>query len=240
MGLLDFWLKKKELQDEEFSYDIDNHLQDELKRKLEQQGHTVEIDDGSILVDSRIEILTTVFSNSELASDAIHLHAVIKIDDYFLNGIKEKFVGIGVNDNEKVDSLTDEFISVSLLPVFRAFTDNSINLNFSILGDSTVWHPILGPYCTHGEWGADLPADSDLFLLLQPWLKDQLPNSKFNWLKVNIAKQVDGKISGYCYLNNELKESGYNLLKNYARSWNNNKQFRSIKQFILIRRSDVS
>jgi len=240
MGIFDIFKKKSKVESE----DPDTYLQKELKSRLEAEGHRVVLEDGSVFVDSKIEILTTIIDNPELHRHLLHMHVVITAGDYFPSGLTEDLVGIGQNMHEKVDSALNNFLSVTLPPILGAFTDShQPELDFATMaGDKEIlWHPKLGNFGFQGKWDeSEYPEVEYLLNIIEENLKPMLADQKFNWLKIYLAKQPDGKISGDCSLNNKFWEEGYKVLLKYAKSWPQDESFRAIKQFILFRQCDVS
>jgi len=240
MGLFDLFKKKEDLPVEVDPYDINNYLQEELIHKLRLQGHSVIIDDGSLLVDSKIEILTTVIDDLNINSHIMHLHTVIIVEDYFPKGIQEDLTVAGETDKDRIDSAINRFLSGSLYPVFDALSNkHNSKLDFSETRneEEILWRPQLGDYSLQGEWD-EHPEKEYLLMLLKDWLKRQLLDRKYNWVKIHLTKNIAGRITGDCSLNNEFKADGFDILKKYAQSWDNEK-FRGIKQFILLQRNDA-
>lgn len=243
MGLFDFFKKKQEKPEEQkvpVSTDPDTCLREGLKQRLEVKGHTVVIEDGIVYIDGDIGILIEYIENKDLHPMIMQIGARVAVRDYFGRGISEVFVGLGDTLEQKVESGLNNFLSVTFPPILDAMTDShDPDLDFMIIydGKEILWHPKLGAIGFQGKWN-EHPQNETLFYLLKDWLKDQLPNKKFNWLKIYIGKQDDGSITGDCSLNNDFKEDGYRILEEYAKSLDNN-TFIGAKQFILFRRCDA-
>lgn len=241
MSIFDLFGKKKKV----IAEDPDTFLQEELKRKLEEKGHSVRLEDGSVFVDKKIEILTTIIDNPELHPHILHLHTVIVAGNYFPRGLTENLVGMGETMHEKVESALNNFLTVSLPPVLDAFTDShypGLDFETETNGREILWHPKIGNFGLQGKWTDDERPKEDYFLeLLKEKLKPLLIDRKFNWLKIYLAKQKDGEINGDCSLNNEFWEEGFKIIEESAKLWDNgNSSFRGIKQFILFRMCDAS
>lgn len=243
MGLFDFF-KKKQIQPEEpeaqVSTDPDTRLREGLKQKLETKGHTVVIEEDIVYVDGDIGILIEYIENKDLHPMIMQIGARVTVRDYFGRGISEVFIGLGDTLEQKVESGLNNFLTVTFPPILDALNDvHDPDLDFTVEdnGKEILWHPKLGAIGFQGKW-SEYPSNETLFYLLKDWLKDQLPNKKFNWLKIYIGKQDDGSITGDCSLNNDFKEDGYGILEEYAKTLNNS-SFIGAKQFILFRRCDA-
>lgn len=238
MGLFDFLKKKKSKQ---VKPDDNTYIRQELKRRLEEMGHSVCIEDGVVYADSNIGILIEVLEDPNLHPMVVKVGVRIVVEDYFGKGLSEVLAGIGDTIESKANSALNNLLTITLPPILDAFTDShnaDIDFTESNHGRDILWHPKPGNLGMQGKWD-NYPDQDCIFHLLKDWLKDKLVDKQFNWLKIYIAKQADGSITGDCSLNNEFYEDGYLILEEHAKSWENIDGFRAIKQFILFRQCDA-
>lgn len=241
MGLFDLFKKKKSEKESVSEPEPNVFLRAELKRRLEDMGHTVLIQNGVVHANNKIGIQVEILEDPNLHPSVTKVGVLITVEDYFGKGLSEILAGIGNTMEQKVNSALQNLLTVTLPPILDAFTDShDPNLDFSVSGErgEILWHPKLGNLGFQGQW-SEYPEYDQLFGLLQGWVKDKMIDRKFNWLKIYLAKQGDGSIMGDCSLNNEFYEDGFKLLEEYANTWDNVDSFRAVKQFILFRRCDA-
>ncbi len=239
MGIFDIFKKKSKTVEEP---EPNTYLRLELKKRLEQMGHTVCIEDGILYADTKIGILIEIIEDPNVHPLVIKVGVKIAVEDYFPGGLKEVLAGIGETLEDKVNSTLNNLLSVTLPPILDAFTDShnpQLDFTENNHGREILWHPKLGNYGFQGKW-EEYPENDYIFKLLKDWLQDKLIDRKFNWLKIYIAKQPDGSITGDCSLNNDFCEDGYRILEEYAQTWKNRENFIAVKQFILFRQCDAS
>ena len=239
MSLLDIFKKKDKF---EFEDDPNTYLQLKLRRKLKEMGHKARLEDGSLNVDSKFKILTTIISHSDLHPYIMHLHTVIISKNYLPGRLTEDLVGVGKDTRSKVNSVLDNFLKVSLPPLLEAFGDcpqSEFDFEIRDKGKKILWHPILGEFGFQGKWEEpEYPEKNHLFNIIKESIKKHLVDSDLNWLKIYLAKQPDGTISGECLLNNNVWEDGHNMLIEYARTWETQSTLKAIKQFIFFRQCE--
>nr|WP_255489447.1 DUF6348 family protein [Dysgonomonas sp. 216] len=207
-------------------------------------GHKVEIEDASVIINDKITLRTEIVNNPNLHPLIMHLHTEIYVGNYFPGGLAEDLVGIGEDLPKKADSVLANFLNVSLPPILDAFTDShNPDLDFETTTNGNrrlLWHPKVGDIGYQGQWDESETITPDYLLgVLKNSLAPELIDRKFNWLKLYVAKQADGSISGECSLNNQLWDAGFDMLKSYAETWKNQDGFRAIKQFIVFRLCDA-
>ncbi len=240
MGIFDSLKKKQPEETPDSNPNI--YLRKELGRRLQQKGHEVEIQGGFVCADRKIGVFMEILPDPALHPAVIKIGVRIVVEDYFGNGITEILAGVGDTLEQKVDSALKNLLTITLPPILEAFRDShDPNLDFSESnhGRYILWHPKLGQLGFQGKWD-QLPVNDYLFKLIKPWIQEHLSDRKFNWLKIYIARQADGSISGDCSLNNDFHEDGFKIFGEYAETWENIERFRAVKQFILFRRCDVS
>lgn len=237
MGIFDFLKSKKKEP-----IDINSYLLQELKKRIEEKGNTVEFSTqyAAIIVGSEIEIATAIlpgdFHPSLLPVLMITIHK-----DYFPNGIESSLVGLGNTGQEKVTSAVENYLSNIFYPVLDSFNDEhikEIDFTSNSTGREILWHPKMSDNSFQGNW-KETSKQKNLYSIVENQLRDQLSDKKLNWLKLYISRQPDGTLSGECLLNNEVWKDGYYLLENYAKTWQDKGEFLGHKQFIMFRRCDA-
>jgi Family of unknown function (DUF6348) len=248
MGLLDFF-KKKSAESKQAAIQeiepIDNNsfLLETLRNRLIELGYEVERHPQylALVVNSEIEIATAIIDNPNNHPSILHLLILTTQPQYFPNGIRENIVGIGITIQDKVNSVIDNFIDTTFLPIIDSFSDShNPDLDFSITqnGKEVLWHPKLGNLTFQGQWD-DQPQNEPFFEIVKYKLKNKMTSNKLNWLKLYISKRADGSIIGECLFNNEHWEEGLSDITEYAKSWRMKSEFQGLKQFIVFRRCDA-
>jgi len=249
MGLFDFLKKKSSDNDrvdkQTTTTPIDNnsYLLETLNSRLIELGYQVDRHPQylALIVNSEIEIATVIINNPNNHPSILHLMILTIQPKYFPNGIEENIVGIGDNIQAKVNSVIDNYINTTFLPIIDSFSDShNPDLDFStILNDKEVlWHPKLGNLTLQGQWN-DQPQNETFFDIIRDKLKNKLTSNKLNWLKLYISKRADGTIIGECLFNNEPWEEGLVDITEYAKSWKLKSDFQGLKQFIMFRKCDA-
>lgn len=223
--------------------DNNSYLLDTLKNRLIELGYQVNRHPQylALIVNSEIEIATFIIDNPNNHPNILHLMILTIQPKFFPNGIEENIVGIGMNIKDKVNSVIDNYINTTFLPIIDSFSDShNPNLDLSIImnGKEVLWHPKLGNLTLQGQWN-DQPQNEPLFEIIKGKLKNKLTQNKLNWLKLYISKQADGTIIGECLFNNESWEEGLADITEYAKSWKLKSDFQGMKQFIMFRKCDV-
>lgn len=242
MGLFDLFNKKKPSEQAPPINDPDAYLLLELKTKIEALGYPVAVHPQyrALIVNSELEIATAIIHDPNYHHSLMHLMIMVLHPIYFPNGIEENIVGLGDSIQAKVRSVLDNYIRTTFVPIMEAFSeshDPALDFSTHTNGKEILWHPKPGDFGLQGGWQGASPAE-DLFLgMLKEKLQYKLADQKFNWLKLYISRQPDGKILGECLLNNTPWEEGLQLIGEYARQWPGN-DFRGQKQFIMFRRCD--
>jgi Family of unknown function (DUF6348) len=248
MGLFDFFKKKSEsnqIGKQETEIPIDNNLflLQNLRNRLLELGYEVERHSQylALIVNAEIEIATTIVKNPN--NHPIILHSMILTINptYFAKGIEENIVGIGTTIEEKVNSVIDNYIETTFLPIMDSFSDShNPDLDFYTIMDSkeVLWHPKLGNLTFQGQWDYQ-PQNEPFFEIIKDKLKNKLTSNKLNWLKLYISKRADGTIIGECLFNNTPWEEGLTDITEYAKSWEMKSDFQGLKQFIMFRRCDA-
>jgi hypothetical protein len=248
MGLFDFFKKKSSVSkqiDRQQPEPIDNnsYLLETLRSRLIELGYQVDKHPQylALIVNSEIEIATVIIDNPNNHPSILHLMILTIQSKYFPNGIEENIVGIGTSIQDKVNSVIDNYINTTFLPIIDSFSDShNPDLDFSIImnGKEVLWHPKLGNLTLQGQWN-DQPENEPFFEIIKNKLKDKLTSNKLNWLKLYISKRADGTIIGECLFNNEPWEDGLADITAYAKSWKLKSDFQGLKQFIMFRKCDA-
>jgi hypothetical protein len=248
MGLFDFFKKKSEsnqIGKQETEIPIDNNLllHENLKKRLLQLGYQVEMHSQylALIVDSEIEIAAAIIENPNNHPSILHLMILTINPTYFAKGIEENIVGIGTTLEEKVDSVIDNYIDTTFLPIMDSFSDShnpDLDFHTTIDNKEVLWHPKLGNLTFQGNWN-NQPQNEPFFEIIKDKLKNKLTSNKLNWLKLYITKRADGTIIGECLFNNAHWEEGLTDITEYAKSWEMGSSFQGLKQFIMFRRCDA-
>jgi Family of unknown function (DUF6348) len=246
VGVFDFFKKKHSRKHETIvapiQMDANAYLIDELKKRLEAAGHKVEksVQYAALTVNSELEIATAIIESADYHPNILHLLIMTIHKEYFPDGIEENIVGIGTDTQSKVQSVLGNYLATTFPPIIGSFSDrHQPELDFLSVTDgrNILWHPKLGDLGLQGQW-KNAAENEVLFALVKDNLKTALRDKKLNWLKLYIAKQADGAISGECLLNNEPWDEGYRKLYAYAEKWEPTGGFLAQKQFIMFRRCD--
>lgn len=243
MGLFDLFKRKSSDRQQPEPIDNNSYLLETLKNRLVELGYQINRHPQylALIVNSEIEIATVIIDNPNNHPHILHLMILTIQPKYFPNGIEENIVGIGTNIQEKVNSVIDNYINTTFLPIIDSLSDShNPDLDFStIVNDREVlWHPKLGNLSLQGQWN-EQPQDEPLFAIIKDKLKYKLTPNKLNWLKLYISKQANGTIIGECLFNNEPWEEGLADITEYAKTWNLKSSFQGIKQFIMFRKCDA-
>ena len=245
MGLFDLFKKKpSDNKPQAAPVDHNEYLLETLRNKLNEAGYAAERHPHyhALIVNGDIEIATFILDDPGMHPNLLHLLILTIHPEYFRDGIKENIVGLGTNIEEKVNSVIDNYINTTFLPIIDSFTDShdpALDFTTVVDGKEILCHPKLGNLTFHGQWN-DKPANEPLFELIKDKLKNKLTSNKLNWLKMYISKRSDGTIIGECLFNNEPWEEGLADITEYARSWEMKSDFQGLKQFIMFRRCDAS
>jgi hypothetical protein len=246
MGLFDFFKKKSSEQENNGkppveSVDPNHYLLDVLAQKLIEMGYIIEKSQQyiALTVNSELEIATFIIDDPNNHPSLIHLMVLAIHKNYFPNGIQENIVGLGDNLKEKVDSVLENYLSTTFVPIMDSFSDNHYpDLDFFTNNTREIlWHPKLGGIAYQGQWKEKVE-NEPLFDLLKEKIKTKLPDQKLNWLKLYVARQPQGDIIGECLLNNQPWEEGLTELIAYAKQWPQKGDFLGQKQFIMFRQCD--
>ncbi|HRH48141.1 MAG TPA: DUF6348 family protein [Panacibacter sp.] len=248
MGLFDFFQKKFSKSNEgnrQEGTPIDNnsYLLEVLRNRLSQLGYQIDRHPQylALVVNSEIEIATVIIENPNDHPSILHLMVLTIQPKYFPNGIKENIVGIGTTIQDKINSVLDNYINTTFLPIIDSFSDShNSDLDFSTMinNKEVLWHPKLGNLTLQGRWN-EQPQNEPFFEVVKDKLKNKLTSNKFNWLKLYIFKQADGTIIGECLFNNEHWGEGLTEITEYAKSWKMNSNFQGLKQFMMFRKCDA-
>jgi hypothetical protein len=248
MGLFDFFKKKAYDNDnvgkrEGKTIDNNSYLIETLKSRLTLLGYQVDRHPQylALVVNAEIEIATVIIDNPNNHPSILHLMVLTIQPKYFPNGIEENIVGLGTTLEEKVNSVIDNYINTTFLTILDSFSDShDPNLDFTtiIKGKEILWHPKLGNLALQGQWN-EQPQNEPLFEIVKDKLSSKLTSNKFNWLKLYISKQRNGKIDGECLFNNEPWKEGLADIAEYAKSWEPTDNFQGLKQFIMFRKCDA-
>jgi Family of unknown function (DUF6348) len=224
---------------------IDNnlYLQTELGKRLIMLDHKVERHPQylALIVNSELEIAFAIINDPTYHPSILHLTVLTIHPKYFPDSIEENIVGVGASFPDKVNSVLDNYINTTFLPIIDSFTDShNPKLDFSTMvgKKEIIWHPKLGDLTIQGQWKEN-PENEHFFDLLSEKIKGKLTTNKINWLKVYISKRGDGTIIGECLFNNEPWEEGLEIISQYARTWKMTSDFQGLKQFIMFRRCDA-
>ncbi|NJO01992.1 MAG: hypothetical protein HC880_10135 [Bacteroidia bacterium] len=222
--------------------EINTLFLERLKQKIEARSLKVEnaTQKAAILVNNEIEIVSTVMEGTYHPA-ILPLFVFTTNRAYFPNGIQESLAGLGENRDQQIDSAIDNYLQSVFLPLMESFSDkHQVDLDFTSEtdGKEILWHPKLGKTMFQGKW-KEIKNQSDLYSTVKEAISAQLVNRKLNWLKLYVARQANGEISGECLLNNEVWKEGYQLIEAYAQSWDTESEFLGQKQFVVFRRCDA-
>ncbi len=244
MGLFDLFKKKPSASKQETAaVDHDSYLLETLINRLISLGYQAERHPKylALVINSEIEIATFILDDPGNHPNIIHLMILTIHPVYFPAGIKENIVGFGTTMEEKVNSVIDNYINTTFLPIMDSFSDtHHPDQDFSTITNNgeILWHPKLGNLTLQGQWD-ELPQNEPLFEIVKDKLKTRLTSNKLNWLKLYISKRADGTIIGECLFNNEPWDEGLAGITEYARSWKMKSDFQALKQFIMFRKCDA-
>ncbi len=248
MEFFNFFRKKtivRERSEQEASEPIDENLYllEALKDRLTSLGYQVERHPQylGLIANSELEIATLIINNPENHVSILHLRILTIHAKYFSDGIDENIVGFGTTIQDKVNSVLNNYINTTFLPIIDSFSDShNPVLDFTTIRSNkeVLWHPKLGSLNLQGQW-KEHPQGEPFFEILKDKIKEKITSNKINWLKIYISKRSDGTIIGECKFNNEPWEDGLTEVIKYAESWNVNGDFYGLKQFIMFRRCDA-
>lgn len=241
MGLFDSFRKKPTPPPAPEPVDANHYLLEELQRRLVDLGHPAEKSPQylSLTVDGELELATAILEEPGAHPSLLHLMVLAIHPVYFPNGIEEHLAGIGTTLAARVESALDNYLTLVLPAILDSFSDTH-HPTLDYEDDAGVlWHPKPGAIGLQGKWPTQQPEGEPIFDLLEPPLQARRLPQKLNWVKVYIARQADGSISGECQLNNEPWVEGYALLEQYTASWPPTSDFQAQKQFIMLRRCDL-
>jgi hypothetical protein len=142
---------------------------------------------------------------------------------------------------EKVKVVVDNYLETTFLTILESLSDThdpALDFTAQTGNRDVLWHPSLSNLTLHGPW-KDYPAMDSIWRLLAEQLKGSLRDQKMNWLRVFVAKQDDGRIICECLFNNEPWQEATEALSLYAQSWLVTDGYKSLKQFIILRRCDA-
>lgn len=239
MGLFDFLKKKSSAKQDTLTQDIDQLLIEELYNRLLAKKYKVEWSTQyrALILNSEIEIASAVINSSDLHAKVIHLTIAIIHKKYFPGGIIENIAGAGNTISEKINTVLDNFFTTTFPVVIEGFADShNPDIDFKDHNE-ILWHPKPGNLATQGQWNS--PPDEEPYNLLKEKIRNILPDNKFNWIKIYVARMPNNDIIAECTLNNIAWEEGYTIIHNYAKSWNQTGTFLGLKQFIVFRRCDA-
>ncbi|MCW3160179.1 DUF6348 family protein [Chryseobacterium oryctis] len=243
MGFFDFLKKNKHRTETEndIKQPLDNNslLLNELQKKILNIGYKVEKHPKylSLIINDELEVATFIIENPEYHPNILHLMILTIHKVYFPHGIEENIVGAGINMEEKIESVLNNYLSTTFEPTIESFTD-SHNPNLDFYNNDILWHPKLGNLALQGTFNNDLK-NEQLYSLLNIKLKEKMtPEYKYHWLKIYISKRKDGDIIGECLFDNNPWEEGLEIINKYAENWSVDNDFIGMKQFIMFRKCD--
>jgi len=249
MGLFDFFKKKPtsgnaiEMPKPENHLDKNLYFLEAFENKLLGLGYQIKRDKEylAFVVNSELEIQTLIIDNPGHHPSIMEVMVLAIHPQYFPNGIKEFFIGMGATIEEQVNSALINYIGSVFLTVIDGLSDtHNPNIDFVVNnnGKDVLWHPKLGQLNSQGKW-REYPPEGHFFELLRERVPCKLTTNKINWLKIYICKTFDGKIIGDCLFNNEHWEEGLSIISEYANSRAVNVDLLALKQFIVFRRCDA-
>ena len=243
MGIFNLFSKKKTDKETPQIIDENLYLIEVLKTKLISLGFDVKKSEESLtlLVNSELEIATTVINNPNAHPSLIQLMVLVTHPKYFPKGIEDNVAGIGSSTQEKIDSVIENYLNTTFNPIIESFSENHISeMDFTtkINDVEVLWHPILSELVFQGKW-KEFPEGEPLYEILKEKVKYKLNGEKFNWIKLYISKNSNDEIIGECKFNNESWEEGLIIISEYAKNWSQKVDyFLAQKQFIMIKRCD--
>jgi hypothetical protein len=209
-----------------------------LKEKLEVLGFQVVSysQQLSLAINNELLIVTEIIHNPNYHQRLLHLYIRTIYQDYFLDGIEEHVVGIGETMPEKINSVLYNYSNTTLLPIINSIgNEHESDINF--ISNDQKYSVEIGDIGVQGKW-ENKPEKDIFFNLLFGEIIGVIQPTKFNWLKIYIAKQADGSISGECLLNNQPWHEGFQKIYQFVETWENTNSFLGLKQFIMFRKPD--
>jgi hypothetical protein len=245
MKLFDFFKKKPSGDNTPAAQPIDSntYLLETLQNNLVRGGYRVERHPQylSLIVNDNLELATAILENPDNHPSVFHIMVMAIHPVCFPQGLEEYVVGIGSTLQEKVKVVLDDYLESTFLTILESLSDtHDPALDFMAqTGDKDIlWHPSLSSLTLRGPW-KEYPDIDLVWRLLLEQLKGSLRDQKMNWLMVFIAKQADGRVVCECLLNNEPWHEGTTIFNAYAQNWPATGEYRSLKQFIILRRCDA-
>jgi Family of unknown function (DUF6348) len=253
MGLFDLFKKKNPLSEPESGskestndttpIDINLYILEGIKSKLIELGFKTEKHPHylSLIVNSEIEIATSLVQYPNLHPTIMYVMTLTMHKDYFEKGIEEFIVGMGLSIPEKVREIANNYVNTIFLPIVESFSDShDANVDFKAISNNKeiLWHPKLANLSHQGQWKNPI-ANDKLFKEVADVIKPLLSENKFNWLKLYVSRNINGQIEADCVLNNVPIETGMASLRDFAKTWTMDSEFKGLKQFIMLRRCDA-
>lgn len=225
-----------------FTPEDDNCILKQYVQKLLYEKNIVsEIVEDNIVISILQMSIKPWISNKTKHPNAlvIQINFVIK-QELFDAEIVESLAGIGTDLNAAIKNGVSSFFDGVLTSIIYSFDDRhnpEVDFETEWNGNIRLWHPKIGPLQLQGK-SIIKEDENKIFNLIKEDIRARVGNLQFYWVKVYVAKQVDGEIIAQCFINNEPFLAADKKLYEYAQSWNTNNQFNGKKQYIIIRQCD--
>ncbi len=148
----------------------------------------------------------------------------------------ESVAGVGKTEDSAILDATDKFCMNVLMSIVSTFTcekKQSVESNF--LGEKHIFHKNCLDNVLYG--GVENPQHKSLWSLVENIVPEYLGTKKFYWLKLFVSV-YNGKSICEARLNNDLSLSLAKPLEEYVKSWSNQKDYHTEKQYILLIQDD--
>ncbi|QES90103.1 DUF6348 family protein [Rhizosphaericola mali] len=227
---------EEKLSSDDHSFEDNILLINTLKIHLKELGFQVieNTENNSLVVNHELLVVAEIVHNPNYHQRLLHLWINTSQSDYFPEGIEDNIVGIGDSIEEKINSVLNNYIHTTFLPIANSINE-SYEPDITMSISAQIYQVEIGEIGKQGNWDK-IPEQYIFFELLYNQLAQVISLEKFNWLKVYIARQADGTISGECLLNNQNWEEGMSILIQYANSWGVTHSFQGLKQFIMVKK----
>ena len=218
---------------------IEEKILEELSQRIIEQGlkASPDITTRTIWMGDKMRIELEVIPTPEMDPSLIQLHIGTYLEEgYFPQGIIDNIAGVGDTDEEKVLSVTKNYLSST----FQTIID-SLNCCFYKGCDITIgdyhWHTSLGGLYLLGKWQTP-PEGTDFYNLLVDILPQNFTtNVRIQSLKCYVARLKESCVVE-CLLNNELWDEGAERLREYAQGLPQGVGFLAVKQLLVFRLCD--
>jgi hypothetical protein len=191
----------------------------------------------TIWLGDKMRIELEVIPTPEKDSSLIELHIGTYLEEgYFPQGIIDNIAGFGNTDEEKVLSLTKNYLSTTFQTIINSLVCY-FDKGCDIYAADYHWHTCLGNLYLLGKWQTP-PKERDFYDLLVDILPQNFTtNVRIQSLKCYVARIKEDYIIE-CLLNNESWDEGAERLRQYAQIWPQEASFLVVKQLLVFRLCD--